>query len=287
VTAAAFAAFYAGVSVAHVEAGLRTGDRRQPFPEEINRRLASVLTDLHFPPTENARQNLLREGVAEDHIVVTGNPVIDALDWVRTLPPPADIVELSSRIGLDRPTDPPKLVLVTAHRRENFGAPLQEICLALRDLVERYGDGIHIVYPVHPNPNVTEPAYRLLADVPGVTLMAPLDYLSLAHLMERSYLVLTDSGGLQEEAPSMGKPVLVLRNVTERPEGVEAGAVKVVGAERRRIVEEASVLLDDKAAYDRMAQAVNPYGDGHAAERIAAALLGEHVTPFVSDTTVA
>jgi len=267
VMAASIAAFYARVRVGHVEAGLRTHDKWQPFPEEINRRVAGVIADLHFAPTERARQNLLREDVPDERIIVTGNPVIDALQWVASLPyNPGDgpLAGIPSK---------KRLILVTAHRRENFGQPLENICLALRDIAARYDGRVHIVYPVHLNPNVWEPVHRLLRDVPNITLTPPLDYLPLVHLMKQSYLVLTDSGGIQEEAPGLGVPVLVLREVTERPEAVEAGTVRVVGTDRERIVAEAMQLLEDSDAYAEMAQAVNPYGDGHAAERIVAALL--------------
>lgn len=267
VAIASLLAYYRRIRVGHVEAGLRTGDRWQPFPEEINRRVASVVADLHFAPTEWARQNLLREGVPEAAVVVTGNPVIDALQVVANQPPPAEVTRLLERLEIGKR----RLVLVTAHRRENFGQPLENICLALRDLAGR-GD-VEIVYPVHLNPHVQEPVRRLLAGTPYITLLPPLDYLPLIHIMKRAALVLTDSGGIQEEAPAFGVPVLVLRAVTERPEGVEAGVLKLVGTERSVIVGEASRLLDDPVAYRRMARAVNPFGDGRAAERIVQALL--------------
>jgi UDP-N-acetylglucosamine 2-epimerase len=290
VAAASLGAFYAHVKVGHVEAGLRTYDKWQPFPEEINRRVASVIADWHFAPTERARQNLLREGVPPHQILVTGNPVIDALQWVAALPPTHDVDDLLQRVGIYARvgagnTTPsmarhalkahasPVLVLVTAHRRENFGAPLEQICAALRTIAERYDGAVRIVYPVHPNPHVWEPVHRLLGHVPHITLTPPLEYLPLIHLMKRAALVLTDSGGLQEEAPSLGKPVLVLRAVTERPEGVDAGAVRVIGVERDSIVAETVHLLEDRDAYDVMAMAVNPYGDGKASERIVRALL--------------
>lgn len=294
VAAASLAAFYARVKVGHVEAGLRTYDKWQPFPEEINRRVAGVVADLHFAPTERARENLLREGVPGECIVVTGNPVIDALHWVAQLSPSPAACELLQRLGFDetvverergqltRNPSTPLLILVTAHRRENFGRPLENICLALRDIAMRSDGHVKIVYPVHLNPNVWEPVHRLLEGVPDIILTPPLDYLSLVHLMKRSYLVLTDSGGIQEEAPGLGKPVLVLREVTERPEAVEAGTVRVVGTDRERIVAETFCLLEDKALYQKMAQAVNPYGDGQAARRIVAALLGEPIQPFRS-----
>lgn len=270
--AAAWTAFYARVKVGHVEAGLRTHDKWRPFPEEINRKVAGAIADLHFAPTETARQNLLREGVADERIVVTGNPVIDALKWAAAKP--FDV----STLNLGRETV--KLILVTAHRRENFGQPLERICRALRDIAERYDSDVRIVYPVHLNPNVWEPVHLTLGEVPNIVLMPPLDYLPLVHLMKRSYIVLTDSGGIQEEAPGLGKPVLVLREKTERPEAVRAGTVLLVGTDRRRIVDETIRLLEDSNAYAEMSHAVNPYGDGRAAERIVGTLLGEEVTAF-------
>jgi len=267
VLAAALGAFYARSKIGHVEAGLRTHDKYQPFPEEINRRVASIVADLHFAPTALARENLLREGIADKAIRVTGNPVIDALYAVADRPYDPASGPLA-KIPWDR-----RLILVTAHRRENFGAPLEQICFALRDLAETYAGDVHIVYPVHPNPNVQEPVNRLLGKTTGITLTPPLDYLPLVYLMKRSILVLTDSGGLQEEAPGLGKPVLVLREVTERPEAVAAGTVRIVGTDRAKIVENAKKLLDTKTEYQKMAHAVNPYGDGHAAERIVKALM--------------
>jgi len=267
VMAASMAAFYAQVKVGHVEAGLRTFDKTQPFPEEVNRRVAGVVADLHFVPTVKARNNLLRENVPAETILLTGNPVIDALHTVRRMPynmasSPLKIIPLERRI-----------LLVTAHRRENFGLPLAGICKALQAIAYRYQDSVHIVYPVHLNPHIWEPVHQLLGGIPGITLIPPLDYLPLVQLLQRSYLVLTDSGGLQEEAPSLGKPVLVLRSTTERPEAVEAGTVKLIGTGCQRIVDETARLLDDVQAYQRMARAVNPYGDGQAAQRIVNALL--------------
>src|SRR6266545_881841 len=267
VAAAALAAFYARSKVGHVEAGLRTGDRWQPFPEEINRRVAGVIADRHFAPTARARDNLLREDVPAARILLTGNPGIDALHWITAQPPPPELDDL---LAPDTRT-----ILVTAHRRENFGEPLESICLALRDLVGRYDGGVRVVYPVHRNPNVWGPVHQLLGDVPWITLLPPLDYLPNLHLMRRAYLVITDSGGIQEEATGLGVPALVLREVTERPEGVATGALRVVGTDRARIVAEASRLLDDSADYARMANAENPFGDGHAAERIVASLLAD------------
>ncbi|MFQ5746586.1 MAG: non-hydrolyzing UDP-N-acetylglucosamine 2-epimerase [Gemmatimonadota bacterium] len=278
VAAAALAAFYAGVRVGHVEAGLRTFDRRRPFPEEINRRVAGVLADLHFAPTAAARDNLLREGIPTDRVLVTGNPVIDALQWiVARLPeegPAADGIDMARIAALPPET---RLVLVTAHRRESFGRPLEEVYGALRELAERYGDGIRLVYPAHLNPNVQEPVHRLLGDVPNITLAPPLPYLPLVWLMRRAHFILTDSGGIQEEAPALGVPVLVLREVTERPEAVEAGAARIVGTHRETILAEATRLLEDEEAHAGMAKAVNPFGDGRAGERIVGAVLGEPV----------
>ena len=278
VMAAALAAFYRGIRVGHVEAGLRSADKWQPFPEEINRRVASVAADLHFAPTEWSRQNLLRENIPADQILVTGNPVIDALQTVASLPPTPEIIELFTRLGLSplpagRAEVGPRLLLVTAHRRENFGQPLEDICTALESLAREYGDTLRIVYPVHLNPNVQEPVYRRLSGIANIHLLPPLDYLPMVHFMRRAALVLTDSGGLQEEAPGLGVPVLVLRQVTERPEGVDAGTVRLVGTDPRRILAETRRLLDDPQAHAAMAQAINPYGDGHAAPRIVQALL--------------
>ena len=273
VAAASLAAFYARVKVAHVEAGLRTHDKWQPFPEEINRRVVGVIADLHFAPTQIAYQNLLAEGVPGERILIAGNPVIDALDWVVKLP--VDFADFPVQQSIFEHSS--KLILVTAHRRENFGPPLESICLALREIATRYGGQVHIVYPVHLNPNVQEPVNRLLSGLSNISLISSLDYLRFAHLMRFSYLVLTDSGGIQEEAPALGVPVLVLRDTTERPEAVEAGAVKLVGTDQARIVREVGHLLDDRVAHDQMARSVSPYGDGHAAERIVAALLGEQV----------
>lgn len=260
-------AFYRRIKFGHVEAGLRTHNKWHPFPEEINRRLATVTADLHFAPTEWSQGNLLREGVDEKKILVTGNPVIDALNFVIKQEEPKQITALVRQLGLETK----RLVLVTAHRRENFGEPLENICRAIREIALRID--VEIVYPVHLNPNVQEPVNRILNDVPRITLLPPLDYLPLVHLMKHAKLILTDSGGLQEEAPSLGVPVLVLREVTERPEGIQAGALKLVGTETSHIVEEAMRLLDDPSAYVEMAKAANPYGDGHAAERIVEGLL--------------
>jgi UDP-N-acetylglucosamine 2-epimerase (non-hydrolysing) len=280
VAAAALGAFYNRVRIGHVEAGLRTDDRWQPFPEEINRRVAGAIADRHFAPTPRARDNLLREHVPSERILVTGNPGIDALAWITRQPEAPEVRQLATA---------PRTILVTAHRRENFGAPLEQICLALRDIASRYADGVRLVYPVHRNPNVWEPVHRLLGDVPSITLCPPLDYLPNLQLMRRAYLVVTDSGGIQEEATGLGVPGLVLREVTERPEGVEAGALRIVGTERARIVAEVSRLLDDPQAHAAMARPAgnNPFGDGRAAERIVASLLDRPVEPFAPTTQVA
>lgn len=258
--AASLAAFYKRVPVAHVEAGLRTGDNQYPYPEEVNRRITTVIAEHHFAPTEGARNNLLREGVPDKRITVTGNTVIDALLGVVRLQP--------SRVP-PLPLRGQRIILVTAHRRENFGEPMGEIIGAIRDLAEEYPD-VDLVYPVHRNPNVDGPVRAALRDVPGVHLIHPLEYKAFADLMAASTLILTDSGGIQEEAPSLGKPVLVLRDETERPEAVEAGVVRLVGPHRKAIVEAAAALLDDPRRYAAMATAVNPYGDGKAAGRITA-----------------
>jgi UDP-N-acetylglucosamine 2-epimerase (non-hydrolysing) len=261
-------AYFHRIKFGHVEAGLRTHNKWQPFPEEINRRVAGVVADLHFAPTEWSKQNLLNEGINETIIKVTGNTVIDALQFVAKQPEPQEITDLTNTKLKTK-----KLILVTAHRRENFGQPMENICHALLELAQR-GD-VEIVYPVHLNPNVQEPVIRLLANKEHITLLPPLDYLPLVHLMKHATLILTDSGGIQEEAPAFGIPTLVLRDVTERPEGVAAGTVKLAGTETSRIVEEAQRLLNDEAAYAEMSRAANPYGDGHAAEKIVQTLVGK------------
>jgi UDP-N-acetylglucosamine 2-epimerase (non-hydrolysing) len=269
-------AFYRKIRFGHIEAGLRTHNKWHPFPEEINRRLATVTADLHFAPTEWSKKNLLREGVDENAIKVTGNTVIDALKFVSTQAEPDEIKSLLTKLGVaekgDEKSGARRLVLVTAHRRENFGQPIENICRALIELAQR-GD-VEIAYPVHLNPNIQEPIYRLLKGVAHITLLPPLDYLPLVHLMKRATLILTDSGGIQEEAPAFGVPTLVLRDVTERPEGVEAGTLKLAGTETSHIVQMATRLLDDESEYALMARAANPYGDGHAAEKIIQSLFG-------------
>jgi len=261
VMSTALACFYHQIPIGHVEAGLRTGDLRNPFPEEMNRVVTGRLACWHFAPTNSARDNLLREGIPEERIDVTGNTVIDAL---------LKVVEQQPEIGL--PLDPAKrLILVTAHRRENFGQPFREICRAIRDLADANQD-IQVLYPVHPNPNVQEVVHQMLAGHPRIVICPPLDYLPFVGAMRQAYLILSDSGGVQEEAPALGKPVLVLRRETERPEAVDEGVVKLVGPDYFRIVSETQRLLDDSAAYRQMAKGISPYGDGHAAERIIAVL---------------
>jgi UDP-N-acetylglucosamine 2-epimerase (non-hydrolysing) len=258
----ALAAFYSRVPVAHVEAGLRTHDLRQPFPEEMNRVLVARLTALHFAATEKAAENLRAEGVPANSVSVTGNTGIDAVLYVR------DGLERGTLRGREWPELDPskKLIVVTAHRRESFGDGFERICRALAKIADR--DDVQLVYPVHPNPNVQDPVQRYLAGHRNVLLIEPQSYVPFVDLMRRAYLLITDSGGIQEEGPSLGKPVLVLREKTERPEAVRAGTVKLVGTDEDRIVSEAEVLLENSQAYDRMSLIHNPYGDGHASERI-------------------
>ncbi len=269
--AASLAAFYEQIPVAHVEAGLRTGNLYSPWPEEANRKLTGVLTRLHFAPTKTAQANLLAEGVAPEVICVTGNTVIDALLSVNArLEKDAVLCE---KVGATIPYQPNerRMVLVTGHRRESFGGGFERICAALAELARRYPD-VDMVYPVHLNPNVREPVNRLLSNLPNVHLIEPLDYLPFVYLMRNATLILTDSGGIQEEAPSLGKPVLVMRDTTERPEAVAAGTVKLVGTDTEKIVHFVSQLLDDAEIYAQMSAAHNPYGDGRACERIVARL---------------
>ncbi len=270
--ASALAAFYARIPVAHVEAGLRTNDIYSPWPEEMNRRIVGRLATVHFAPTIMSGENLLKEGCDQSSIYITGNTIIDALlDVVRRLD--TDVIlsgSMSERFSF---LDPRKrTILVTGHRRENFGVGFENICQAIRSLAER-GD-VNVIYPVHLNPNVREPVNRLLCAVPNVHLIEPLEYLPFAYLMRSSYLVLTDSGGVQEEAPSLGKPVLVMRDNTERPEATAAGTAWLVGTDCDRIVNAATILLDDEGVYQTMSQAHNPYGDGRASIRIRDVLLG-------------
>lgn len=275
---AALAAFYRRVAIGHVEAGLRTGNLQAPWPEEANRILVSRLADLHFAPTEISRQNLLREGVADASVFVTGNTGIDALflalKKVQSGPPQVPGLPGILQPGKAANNGAARMVLITGHRRENFGEGFENICRSIADLAQRFTD-THFVYPVHLNPNVREPVMRLLgarnaADriLPNVHLLEPLPYLQFVGMLERATIILTDSGGIQEEAPSLGKPVLVMRETTERPEAVQAGTVRLVGTDREKIVSEMSRLILDKHAYDQMARAHNPYGDGHATGRI-------------------
>ncbi|MGH8497165.1 MAG: non-hydrolyzing UDP-N-acetylglucosamine 2-epimerase [Gammaproteobacteria bacterium] len=268
---AALAAFYADIPVGHIEAGLRTGNLRAPFPEEANRALVTRVTDWHFAPTERARQKLREEAVPDENILVTGNTVIDALLMVRDLiaadPPRRWRDQFGDALYQRITDDSRRLILITGHRRENFGQGFVDMCNAMRDLAGRHPDW-DLVYPVHLNPNVQRPVRGILDGLANVFLIDPLDYAPFVWLMDRADILLTDSGGVQEEAPSLGKPVLVMREVTERPEAVEAGTVRLVGANRERIVQGIETVLLDRSTYDAMSRAHNPYGDGHASERI-------------------
>jgi UDP-N-acetylglucosamine 2-epimerase (non-hydrolysing) len=272
---AAMAAFYLNIPVAHVEAGLRTNDIRSPFPEEFNRQMSSKLASLHFAPTKIARQNLLDEKVSDTKIFVTGNTVIDAL--LSVLPKakkvnfPADMLKKIPFLKSDI-TVVPRIILVTGHRRENFGLGFEEICYALSQIAEINKD-VEIIYPVHLNPNVREPVKRILSNINNVHLIEPMEYLTFVKLMDLSYLILTDSGGMQEEAPSLGKPVLVMRDTTERPEAVQAGTVKLVGTNREKIVRLVNQLLNNSSLYAAMSKSDNPYGDGNSSEMIRDILL--------------
>ena len=278
----ALAAFYHQVPVAHVEAGLRTGNKYSPYPEEMNRKLTGALTDLHFPPTSTSRQNLLNEGVAGQNIFVTGNTVIDALlstvsdEYVF----PPQLAALNQTSG--------RLILVTTHRRENLGEPMRHVYQALRAIVQEFPD-VSAIFPVHRNPQVQQVVRQELGDAPRVRLIDPLEYQPFANLMNQAHIILTDSGGIQEEAPSLGKPVLVLRDTTERPEAIDAGTVKLIGTSRERVYQELKLLLTDAGEYARMAEATNPYGDGRAAARIVECLLhrfglaNDLPEPFVSE----
>lgn len=265
---ASLAAFYLQIPIGHVEAGLRTFDKHNPFPEEMNRHLTSVLAHYHFAPTERARQNLLREGIGTDSVFLTGNTVIDALLYIVddgysfAWHPQLREIDFESK----------RVIVVTAHRRESFGRPMQDVFLALRDVVSQNRD-MEIVFPVHLNPNVQRMAHKVLGDVDRIHLIEPLSYSPFVQLMNKSYLILTDSGGIQEEAPSLGKPVLVLRQVTERPEAIEAGTARLVGTGRELIVQTVQKLLDDRQEYGQMARIANPFGDGRAAQRIVDILL--------------
>lgn len=287
--AASLAAYYHNIGVGHVEAGLRTQDKYRPFPEELNRRLTGVIADIHFAPTESAKNNLLKENIPSERILVTGNTVIDALfhtvDRIQRQPIKFSDYGRGYEF-LDNLENDEKIILVTGHRRENFGQGFENICLALSELALARPD-VHFVYPVHLNPHVREPVYRIIGNRKNIHLFPPLDYEPFVALMCRAYLILTDSGGIQEEAPSLGKPVIVMRNVTERPEAVEAGTVRLVGTDKDRIVEAVDSLLSDPACYKRMSFAHNPYGDGRAAgyivdylvKRYAARNLAQNMLP--------
>ncbi|MGL5007244.1 MAG: non-hydrolyzing UDP-N-acetylglucosamine 2-epimerase [Plesiomonas sp.] len=275
--AASLAAFYHQIPVGHVEAGLRTGNLYSPWPEEGNRKLTGHLAHYHFAPTETSHQNLRQEHIPEPQIFVTGNTVIDALFWVRDklLNDSALLHSVESRYPFLR--EDTKMILVTGHRRESFGGGFERICTALAHIARQHPDA-QIVYPMHLNPNVREPVNRILSGIDNVILIDPQDYLPFVYLMHRAYLILTDSGGIQEEAPSLGKPVLVLRDTTERPEAVAAGTVRLIGTQVETIVAEVSCLLSDNDEYHRMSRAHNPYGDGHACQRILDALMNNQVT---------
>ncbi|MDA9897373.1 UDP-N-acetylglucosamine 2-epimerase (non-hydrolyzing) [Alphaproteobacteria bacterium] len=274
--AAAMAGFYADVQVGHVEAGLRTYDMHAPFPEEFNRQVTSKIAKWHFAPTEQSRRNLILEGVHDRSIVVTGNTVIDALRWtlarIHTDPGRGDRLDtfISQFLPFDWKQD--RFALITGHRRENFGVGVRQICEALKELAHQFGD-FQFVYPLHMNPNIRGPVGNLLMDVPNIHLIEPLDYEPFIYLLKHSFIVLTDSGGVQEEAPSLGKPVLVMRDVTERPEAIASGTVELVGTNKRNIVNGVSKLIKDDAQYRKMSRSQNPYGDGNACDRIAQTLL--------------
>ncbi len=274
--AASLAAFYHRIPVGHVEAGLRTGNLYSPWPEEANRTIAGHLAMYHFAPTENSRQNLLKESISDKNIFVTGNTVIDALLWVRdkVLLDPTMVATLEQQYPFISPDK--KMILVTGHRRESFGGGFERICHALARIAKQH-PYVQVVYPVHLNPNVSEPVQRILHDIDNIILINPQEYLPFVYLMNHAYMILTDSGGIQEEAPSLGKPVLVMRDTTERPEAVEARTVRLVGTDTDKIVEEVNRLLTDEAEYHEMSRAHNPYGDGHSCQRILDALKNNQV----------
>jgi UDP-N-acetylglucosamine 2-epimerase (non-hydrolysing) len=263
---AALAAYYRRIKVAHVEAGLRTWDKWQPFPEEVNRRIIGDIADLQFAPTNWAYNNLIQDGVPKKVLKVTGNTIIDALNQVTALPMPEDIKKLLGEKQIL--SGAKQLVMVTAHRRENFGQPILDICQALKEFAAEFADMIEIIYPVHLNPHIQQPVHELLDGIANITLLPPLEYLPLVHLLKSAHLIMTDSGGIQEEATGLGKPCLVLREVTERPEGVEAGVLRLVGTNPEKIVNEARKMLQDNELYKKISHAPNPYGDGFAAGRI-------------------
>lgn len=279
---ASLAGFYEKIKIAHIEAGLRTYNKYQPFPEEINRHLTSILADYHFTPTEKARENLLKEGIPPENILVTGNTVVDALLYIKkNLSSPQKKKEIEQafwhkyRIPINRD----RLILVTAHRRESFGEPFEEICLSLREIVQKNPE-VRIVYPVHLNPHVQEPVRRIIGNCDRIYLIPPVPYEEFVYLMIRSYFILTDSGGIQEEAPTLGKPVLVMRKVTERPEAIEAGVARLVGSKKKDIVKNVQHLLDDPEEYEMMAKKRNPFGDGRSAQRIVQFLKNIDITRY-------
>ncbi|WP_031289624.1 non-hydrolyzing UDP-N-acetylglucosamine 2-epimerase [Pseudoalteromonas agarivorans] len=265
--AASLAAYYEQVPVAHVEAGLRTGDIYSPWPEEANRKLTGALARLHFAPTNSSKQNLLNEGYPEENIIVTGNTVIDALFHIQKVLESNEPLKSSLKEQFSFLDHNKKVILVTGHRRESFGGGFENICKALASIARDYPDA-QIVYPVHLNPNVQEPVNRILKNIDNIYLIEPQQYLPFTYLMGKAHIILTDSGGIQEEAPSLGKPVLVMRNTTERPEAIDAGTVKLIGTDQDRIVKEIKLLMDDNSEYKKMSQAHNPYGDGMAVKRI-------------------
>ena len=263
---ASLAAFYKKIDIAHIEAGLRSGNIYSPYPEEANRKMTSILAKYHFAPTLKAKENLVKEGLNEKNIIVTGNTVIDSLLWViKKIENDSKLKEkILKRLNFSFDS---KFILVTGHRRENFGQGFLNICEALKEIALKHKD-INIIYPVHLNPNVREPVNKILKGIENIKLIEPLDYLEFVYLMSKSYLILTDSGGVQEEAPSLNKPVLVMRNTTERPEGIEAGCLKLVGTDKEKIIKEVEKLLNDENEYKKMSKCNNPYGDGKASERI-------------------
>jgi UDP-N-acetylglucosamine 2-epimerase (non-hydrolysing) len=279
--AVAIAGFYCRTKIAHVEAGLRSYNKQRPFPEEINRRMISQVADWHFAPTWRAADNLRAEGIPPENVVVTGNTVVDALLHIAQRPPSSRTLDLFNSLGLacDRPRREPHIILVTAHRRESFGEGIESICRALLKLSEIYRERIRLIYPVHPNPNVHHTVRRLLDNVDNILLLSPLDYESLIHVMRRCDLILTDSGGIQEEAPTFRVPVLVMRETTERPEGIEAGVARLIGLDHERIVGTVRHLLDNPVERQLMSNAANPYGDGSAARRIVEKLLARQAQP--------
>lgn len=266
--AAPLAAFYRGIKVGHVEAGLRSNDKLHPFPEEVNRRICDVLADLHFAPTELARQNLLTESYSDEDILVTGNTIVDALEYILSTVARRDSGALNNDHDSGR-----RIVLVTAHRRENFGEPIRQICQALLELSRLYSDSLRIIYPVHPNPNVRGPVYELLGEIKGITLLDPLNYADFVRLMDQSHFIMSDSGGIQEEATVLGKPILVMRETTERREAISAGTARLVGTDPVRIISEAGLLLNDEDFYKSMSQKSSVFGDGRASEYVVNALL--------------